>query len=291
MIGAMKRVLAVTTAIVAISVTTAHASTLLDLTTAGSNSGFQTAAVGGSFYEAQSSDQPSGSGVWNPFLRMDTAGAGSNEFEQGYNTDAKSPPLNDIGGTWTHTIQLSALPTVTGADGTVYRVLGLDINQNSGGNNNLLSLNQVQIFHSAADPGATGYTLTDATSTTPPQISGIGTELFRMSNSADSNYFETKLNSDINQGSGHADMLLYINNAAFAGVANTDFITLYSQFGAPPGGFTTNDGYEEWATITNSTTLQGPPTATPEPSTIVGAGIAGLFGLGYAWRKRRAKTV
>jgi hypothetical protein len=32
-----------------------------------------------------------------------------------------------------------------------------------------------------------------------------------------------------------------------------------------------------------------PFTATPEPSTLVSAGIAGLFGLGYAWRRRKAK--
>ena len=36
-------------------------------------------------------------------------------------------------------------------------------------------------------------------------------------------------------------------------------------------------------------TLTANVTATPEPSTLVSAGMAGLMGLGYAWRRRKAK--
>jgi hypothetical protein len=35
---------------------------------------------------------------------------------------------------------------------------------------------------------------------------------------------------------------------------------------------------------------QGAFTATPEPSTLVSAGIAGLVGLGYAWHRRKSKV-
>jgi len=283
----MKRVLAVTSAIVAVSISTAHASILLDLSTVGSSSGLQTGALGGTFYEAQTSDQPTGSGTWNSFLRVQANG--SSDVEQGYNTDT-TPQYDSKGGSFTHTILLSAIPTVTALDGTVYRVIGLDVNQNSGGTSNLLSLNQVQIFSSSSDPGLNN-SLTDATATTPPQIgfaAGV-TELFRMNNSSSTNFFETKLNSDLRQGSGHADILFYINNSAFSGASDSSFITLYSQFGTPPGGFSTNDGYEEWATVTGTDVPPPPPAATPEPSTIMGAGTAVLMCLGYAWRKKKTK--
>jgi hypothetical protein len=281
--GAMKRVVAVTAALVAGSLSTAQAASVLDLRVAGNNSGFQTAALGGRFYETTDDTQGTGSGDWHAFLRVDAQG--NNTSEQGYNTETNKV-FDNVDGTNTHTIPLSLIPTVTSADGHVYRVLGLDINQDNPIPGRFLSLNQVQIFASTTDPGASN-TLTAATATTPPQIAfGAGfTELFRMNNSSNPNYFETQLNSNLSEGSGHDNMLLYVNNEAFAGLAGTTLITLYSQFGSAPGLYPTNDGFEEWAAITSGT-IPSPPNLVPEPSTFLLACISGLMVLGYAWCRK-----
>jgi hypothetical protein len=84
-------------------------------------------------------------------------------------------------------------------------------------------------------------------------------------------------------------MLLYINDAAFSGLPGTTLITLYSQFGSPPGTAATNDGYEEWAAITSGT-IPLPPVPIPEPSSILGVCTAGLMGLAYAWRSKAKIT-
>jgi len=281
----MKKFFAITAAMVAVSLSTAQASITLDLTTAGSNSGFQTAAQGGTFFETTDQSQSTGTGFWNAFLR--TQAQGNNTSEQGYNTPTNKV-LDNVDGANTHLIQLSSIPTVT-ANGQTYRVFGLDINQTGSGSDVFLSLNQVQLFSSTTDPTNTGV-VTPATTTTPPQIAfGAGfTQLFRMNNSGDPNYFQTLLNADLHQGSGVANMLLYVNNAAFNGVADTAFITLYTQFGTPPGGSSTNDGFEEWAAPQGSI-IPPPPTPTPEPSTMALAALGGLGFLGYGLRRRLKK--
>jgi hypothetical protein len=281
MTGVMKRFLAFTAAMVAVSLSTAQASMVIDLKTAGFNSGFLTAAQGGTFFATTDATQSTGSGNWDAFSRIDAGG--SNTSEQGYNTPVNKV-LDNVDGANTHLITLGGIPTVTDASGQVWRVFGLDINQENSGTKPLLSLNQVQIFSSTTDPGASGV-VTPATATTPPQIAfGAGfTQLFRLNNSSNPNFFEIQLNAQLNAGSGHDNMLLYVNNSAFAGLPDSTLITLYSQFGSVPGAYPTNDGYEEWAAILNASTI---PQPLPEPATVIQVCMTGLFVLGYAWRKR-----
>jgi len=263
---------------------------VLDLKTAGNNSGFLTPGLGGTFFATTDATQSTGTGNWDAFSRVQAGG--NNTIEQGYNT-AKDKVLDNIDGANTHTIQLSSIPTVT-SGGQVYRVFGLDINQVNSQDNALLSLNQVQLFASTADPEA-AYTLTAASPTTPPQIAfGAGfTELFRMNNSGDSNYFEIQLNASLNAGSGHDNMLLYINNAAFENLAGTTLITLFSAFGTPPGSFSTNDGFEEWAAITGDSIPTPPSADAPEPATIMAAlmGLVPVALVGVRRLRRRPACV
>jgi hypothetical protein len=280
MTGVMKRFLVFTVAMVAVSFSTAQASMVIDLTTAGFNSGFLTDAKGNQFFVTTDATQSTGSGNWDAFSRIQ-----HNGNEQGYNTPTNHV-LDNVDGSNTHLVTLGQIPTVT-SGGQVYRVFGLDINQVNSQPGALLSLNQVQIFSSTTDPMATGV-VTPATATTPPQIAfGAGfTEDFRLNNSSNPNFFEIQLNSQLNAGSGHDNMLLYVNNSAFAGLPDSTLITLYSQFGNPPGTYPSNSGFEEWAAILNASSI---PVPVPEPATVIQVCMTGLFVLGYAWR-RRAKA-
>ena len=84
-----------------------------------------------------------GSGVFDPFVRIQANGPGGPE--SGFNTDA-TPSLDTKAGIHTHSITLGAIGTVTGdgtsstVNGTVYRQFFADINEPNGGGQQFLSL-------------------------------------------------------------------------------------------------------------------------------------------------------
>jgi PEP-CTERM motif len=250
----------------------ASATTIIDLTTAGATS-TQNAAIGGLFTVTQISPQSTGTGVIDPFLRIQQTGQ-----ERGYNTDVQNPPLDDKAGTWTSSLLLSELPVVSLGGIDYYQFL-LDINQTSA--NSLLSLNQIQIFQSPSDPGGT-FTLTEATAGTDALISFAGaTEVFRMDNLA--NNYEIKLDYSLNPGSGAGDMFLYVKKSDFS-AAFGDYVILFSQFGAPPGSWSSNDGFEEWAVLKSTGSgSSNPQDAVPEPASLL------LLGSGLALAARRVR--
>src|SRR5690349_12350921 len=72
--------------------------------------------------------QPSGTGVIDSFLRVQTANANAT-FEHGYNT-SNGTPLDDKGGSFTHDIRVSNL-NVSWIDGVSYYGFILDIGEPS----------------------------------------------------------------------------------------------------------------------------------------------------------------
>jgi len=269
----------------------ARASTILDLKSAG-NTETRAAAIGGDFTVVQGSIQPSGTGVFQPFVRIQANG--NETSEDGYNTD-NGTPLDDKGGVWTHALLSSDIPTVT-IGTTVFRQFRLDGADPQNGDNRYLSLNQIQIFQAGIDPGPSDFTLTDPTLTTPPIIAfnlSVGaTEVFRM-NDAVSSFFEIQLNTGLSHGNGSSDMYLYVADSVFKPQYG-DNVIFYTMFGADnfgddkdpnygPGQYLADGSFEEWGAGESSLGIA----AVPEPSTFVSAGIAGVMGLGYGWRRRR----
>lgn len=101
------------------------------------------------------STQPAGTGVFNPFLRLDVKG--NNATEQGYNTDAvkQVDPLNSnttrkvmdnmTPVNWTHDVSVGSLNIVKWTDGIEYVQFKLDINE-PGNVASLLSLDGLRLI-------------------------------------------------------------------------------------------------------------------------------------------------
>jgi PEP-CTERM motif-containing protein len=206
------------------------------------------------------SNQSTGTGVIEPFLRIQ-----ANSTEDGHNTDASKPANDEKTGIWTHSVLVGDLHVET-IGGTPYYEFLLDINQNTGGDDNaILSLDQVII----CTGGATGDLAVADTCPTASVKYNLDTGA--------NNW--VKLLYDLNPGSGAGDLFMYIPTSLFAGVSADTYFWLYSQFGT---NFGSNDGFEEWA-MREPSPPELPP--IPEPASMILFGV-GLTGVARVARKR-----
>ena len=206
-------------------VTTSAFGTVVDLT--GSNNS-------GTINEGQfvyTSQQPTGTGVIDPFLRVQADGS-----EQGYNTSGGTP-FDEKPGIWTHDIQFSDLKTTAvSLNGVSYYQLLLDVNE-PGGSTSLISLDQLQFYTSAVG------------SKTTTDLASLGTLRWSLDGAGDSYIL---LDAARNYGSGSGDMLAYIPTSAFAGVSDSDYIYMFTRFGDQMSADgTTEGGFEEWSLVHN----------------------------------------
>lgn len=230
-----------------------------NLTTAGSS-----VTINGAIFDTTIT-QSTGSGVINPFLRLQgngsETGLNSNEGNADVLADTKT-------GTWTHDITLADIGTKT-ILGVNYYVFLLDINQS---NPPLISFDTFQLYTRPTS-------ITDGNQDTLAVVQSGGTLRYNMDVPSDN---VVQLDYSLNSGSGSGDLWVYVPVSDFVGVPSSSYLYLYTQFGLQGGDYASNDGYEEWATITSSAT------STPDGGitvALVGLGLLGIAGL----RRRLAK--
>ena len=198
--------------------------TMVDLSV--DTSGTVTAATGQLTTFERYNDPATGTGVFNPFVRIQGKG-----IETGYNTDG-TPEFDTKKGHWTHSLRLGDIPV---SNGNIQFLL--DINQSQGGNNRYLSLDAMKIFLS--DSG-------DLDS----YASGLGTLIYDLGDNW------VKIDSSIfKPGSGTGDVRVTIPvNPSWS---SDKYLYLYSEFGQ---NNRSNGGFEEWAVPTAGRTVPEPAT-------------------------------
>lgn len=214
--------------------------------------------------------QPAGTGVFNPFLRVQVTGSGTPKeaSEQGYNTSYQNPhdvfdnksPVN-----WTHDVRFSDLQSVT-QGGIEYYQFKLDINEPGTSPDSLLSLDGLRLFSTnTPSQSSTGVLNKGVAGDWDWAASGQNTLLWDLDKgvsqgtSSDPNDRYILLDRNRNGGgSGIADMVVLFEksaiDAARAAGNNGEYLILWSRFGLSNGAYdpgnndtTADGGFEEWS--------------------------------------------
>jgi hypothetical protein len=217
---------------------------------------------------SQTAQQPTGTGVIKPFLRMQ---ASNHPVEEGYNTSQNKLPMDDLGSAdqWVHDVLFSTVDTSGG-----FIKLLLDANQT--GSNPQITLSKLVIWLVNTPANGNADTLTKLRQ----QLGAPAYDMDASLGDAQVNLaVQNTSGFNANNGSGSGD--LYVNIPLSALQTSGTYMVLYSEFGGGSNpNFTNNDGFEEWAFIT------GPQQVPDGGSTLVLLGSA-LTGLSLIASRRK----
>jgi MYXO-CTERM domain-containing protein len=281
----------------------AHALPTINLTdatyngVAASSTGTMTHNAIGNVVFSRDATQPAGTGVFNPFLRLDVKG--NRTDEQGYNTSAtitEGPKNNQTTRkildnmspeNWTHDVLISDLQLTT--DGKFYE-FKLDINE-PGNAMSLLSLDGLKLY-STASPSQDTEVLDGAGNIKDGGNGLVGTKLWDMDAGADrSVLLDARLSGG--PGSGIADMIMLVDKKLVDNqkAAGENYFILWSRFGLEQAANTdptdADAGFEEWSYRQRSGTPPddgGGPVPTPGTAALAVLALALL-------RSNRRKSV
>ena len=227
---------------------------IVDLTMPGSSG-----VIRGAIFE-QFSSRSSPLGLVEPFVQQRPLD--SQTISRAYNTTADNVFDNGPSNAWNRSIALSEVRLVT-REGVPYRQFLLEVDENIGGGDEFISVDEVQILVGGASNSDTElFSLSF-----PPRLAVGGTLVYQMDSAFDNS--AVALNAALKAGNGAGDMLMLVPDAAFDGLPDTAVVTLYSELGSlgvdPPGfvgNFGVSGGFEEWSA------------PIPEPSTLLLGALA-----------------
>ena len=232
----------------------------IDLTNNGDYSLYNVAAdFGGTGLVGNFLSQPTGTGVFDPFLTLDSPG--NSAIEAGYNTDGHTALyMNQLRPEWNNYLRVGDLAKIN-IGGVEYYGFELDSNEPGGATKELISIDNVRIYTSATDN-------TGSVQSNPDNLDLLGTKRWAMNDplvqGAPPSYnIDTWIKLDSTQeqangGSGMSDMILYVPVNAFAGALATDFVWFYNLNGVhytADQDLAAEAGFEEWRAVVGPTSV------------------------------------